>query len=125
MYFLEADIQIVGMSATIGNLPELASFLDADVYQKDFRPVELREFIKCGSELLEIKKDANSIENSFVPERTISFNVSTPLSSELILKEFDSKINFYLPNSTKKMRLKKIPIMWLDWFQKSYQINHV
>lgn len=63
------------MSATIGNLPELAQFLDADVYQKDFRPVELREFIKCGSDLLEIKKDANSIENTFAYDRTVSFNV--------------------------------------------------
>lgn len=63
------------MSATIGNLPELASFLDADVYQKDFRPVELREFIKCGSDLVEIKKDADCIENTFAMERTISFNV--------------------------------------------------
>lgn len=71
-----ADIQIVGMSATIGNLPELAGFLDADVYQKDFRPVELREFIKCGSDLVEIKKDVDSFENAFVFERTISFNVS-------------------------------------------------
>lgn len=72
-----ANIQIVGMSATIGNLPELAAFLDADVYQKDFRPVELREFVKCGSDLLEIKKDADSIENTFVYDRTVSFNVST------------------------------------------------
>lgn len=68
------------MSATIGNLPELASFLDADVYQKDFRPVELREFIKCGSDLVEIKKETDSMENAFVTERTISFNVSTPVN---------------------------------------------
>lgn len=65
------------MSATIGNLPELASFLNADVYQKDFRPVELREFIKCGSDLVELKKNADCVENAFVPERTISFNVNT------------------------------------------------
>lgn len=71
-----ANIQIVGMSATIGNLPELAQFLNADVYQKDFRPVELREFIKCGSDLVEIKKDTGNIENTFAYDRTVSFNVS-------------------------------------------------
>lgn len=64
------------MSATIGNLPELAEFLNADVYQKDFRPVELREFIKCGSDLIEIKKDGNSVENTFAYDRTVSFNVN-------------------------------------------------
>lgn len=72
-----ANIQIVGMSATIGNLPELAQFLDADVYQKDFRPVELREYIKCGADIVEIKKDKNNIESQFVHDRTVSFNVST------------------------------------------------
>lgn len=69
------------MSATIGNLPELAQFLNADIYQKDFRPVELREFIKCGSDLVEIKKDTGNIENTFVYDRTVSFNVSILIST--------------------------------------------
>lgn len=63
------------MSATIGNLPELAGFLNADVYQKDFRPVELREYLKCGSDIMEMKKDADSIEDAFKYDRTVSFNV--------------------------------------------------
>lgn len=86
--FQLAGIQIVGMSATIGNLPELASFLDADVYQKDFRPVELREFIKCGSDLVEIKKDADCVENTFAMERTISFNVRAHSVKTIPMSEF-------------------------------------
>lgn len=63
------------MSATIGNLDELAMFLNADVYNKDFRPVELREHIKCASDILEIRKDAIDIESTFVPVRTVDFKV--------------------------------------------------
>lgn len=65
------------MSATIGNLPELAEFLNADIYHKDFRPVELREFIKCGADLLEIKKGADTFDEMFVRDRTVSFGVSS------------------------------------------------
>lgn len=102
-FFFIGDIQIVGMSATIGNLPELACFLNADVYQKDFRPVELREFIKCGSDLLEIKKGADCIENAFVHDRTVSFNVSTFFYFSKDRHKIGTIIYFLHNGSTKMM----------------------
>ncbi|XP_018331856.1 helicase POLQ-like [Agrilus planipennis] len=50
-------IQIVGMSATIGNLSDICTFLKADVYKKDFRPVELIEYVKIGNEIARIHWD--------------------------------------------------------------------
>lgn len=75
MFAVIAGIQIVGMSATIGNVNELATFLNADVYNKDFRPVELTEHIKCGSDILQIKKNTTDIDDAFVPVRTVDYNV--------------------------------------------------
>ncbi|ALC43373.1 mus301 [Drosophila busckii] len=74
--FLKANIQIVGMSATIGNLNEISNFLNADVYTRGFRPVELREYIKCGTDVLEVKAAGATLEEMFVPQRTVSFNYS-------------------------------------------------
>lgn len=65
------------MSATIGNLPEVAKFLKADVYTRDFRPVELREFIKCGTDLMQIKPGSNNsgdLSDTFVFDRSVEFN---------------------------------------------------
>ncbi|KAJ8984879.1 hypothetical protein NQ317_002719 [Molorchus minor] len=65
--FLKANIQIVGMSATIGNLPDICKFLNADVYTQDFRPVELTEYVKCGKEIAKINwkysKDDDLLKN--------------------------------------------------------------
>lgn len=69
------NIQIVGMSATIGNLPEICQFLKADVYTQDFRPVELKEYLKCGNEICEINRDAKCEEDYLVPYRTLDFKV--------------------------------------------------
>jgi len=35
------------MSATIGNIKEIAQFLNADTYSQNFRPVEIIEYVKC------------------------------------------------------------------------------
>ena len=64
------------MSATIGNLNEIAKFMNADVYTRDFRPVELTEYIKCGSDILKIKPNHMTEEDSFEFVRTVDYSVS-------------------------------------------------
>ncbi|XP_064142893.1 DNA polymerase theta isoform X4 [Loxodonta africana] len=44
-------VQIIGMSATLPNLELVASWLNAELYHTDFRPVPLLESIKIGSSI--------------------------------------------------------------------------
>uniref|UniRef100_A0AAG5DNE5 DNA polymerase theta n=1 Tax=Anopheles atroparvus TaxID=41427 RepID=A0AAG5DNE5_ANOAO len=76
---LRAGIQIVGMSATIGNLTEVARFMLADVYCRDFRPVELKEYVKCGDDLYEVRGQAQRTEEVFGEKRRLQFDYTDEL----------------------------------------------
>ncbi|XP_013370681.1 PREDICTED: DNA polymerase theta isoform X2 [Chinchilla lanigera] len=48
---LSNAVQVVGMSATLPNLEVVASWLNAELYHTDFRPVPLLESIKIGNSI--------------------------------------------------------------------------
>ncbi|XP_061931993.1 helicase POLQ-like isoform X1 [Apis cerana] len=49
--YINDNIHIIGMSATIGNLEEIATFLNADLYTGNFRPIEIKEYVKCDENI--------------------------------------------------------------------------
>ncbi|XP_047356162.1 helicase POLQ-like isoform X3 [Vespa velutina] len=57
--YINEDIHIVGMSATIGNLEEVAQFLNAELYTGTFRPIKIQEYVKCQDDmwLIDIHKE--------------------------------------------------------------------
>ncbi|XP_069680536.1 helicase POLQ-like [Periplaneta americana] len=77
LLYLDANIQIVGMSATIGNLCEVATFLKAETYTKNFRPVELKEYVKCDDCLYAINYNTPCSDEMLVLERRLSYSYAT------------------------------------------------
>lgn len=63
------------MSATIGNVNEVCSFLDATVYSKNFRPVELTEYVKCSNEIARINWNHEDESDLLVEHKKVDFNV--------------------------------------------------
>ena len=54
-------MQVVAMSATVGNLEELSTFLDAELFTQDFRPVKLVEHVVVGNDILEVRGTGASV----------------------------------------------------------------
>lgn len=46
-------VQVVALSATMGNVDQLAHWLQAKLYRTTFRPIPLHEYIKVGQEIMD------------------------------------------------------------------------
>ena len=66
-------LQVVAMSATVGNLKELAAFLQAELFTDNFRPVELKEHLVVGRQVMEVRgSGASTVEERVVYARTVA-----------------------------------------------------
>jgi len=48
-------IQMISMSATVGNLREISTFLESELYTDSWRPVQLQEYIKVGRDIHKVQ----------------------------------------------------------------------
>lgn len=72
LFFFLALIHIIGMSATIGNIDEMAKFLNAELYIRNFRPIEIKEYVKCEEKIWLIDPRE---EDMFTDMKTINYKV--------------------------------------------------
>ncbi|XP_030902646.2 helicase POLQ-like isoform X4 [Melopsittacus undulatus] len=74
--YASKNTQIVGMSATLNNVGDLQKFLQAEYYTNNFRPVELKEYIKIRDTIYAVDSKA---ENGFTFSRLLNFKYSSNL----------------------------------------------
>ncbi|XP_070647808.1 helicase POLQ-like isoform X3 [Bos indicus] len=68
--------QIIGMSATLNNVEDLQKFLQAEYYTSQFRPVELKEYLKINDTIYEVNSRA---ENGMTFSRLLNYKYSDTL----------------------------------------------
>ncbi|XP_040093181.1 helicase POLQ-like isoform X4 [Oryx dammah] len=68
--------QIIGMSATLNNVEDLQKFLQAEYYTSQFRPVELKEYLKINDTIYEVDSRA---ENGMTFSRLLNYKYSDSL----------------------------------------------
>ncbi|XP_059214014.1 helicase POLQ-like [Centropristis striata] len=68
--------QIIGMSATLGNIRDLQKFLRAENYTNDFRPVQLKEYVKLQDTIYEVDPKE---EDCFRFSRLLNFKYSSSM----------------------------------------------
>ncbi|KAL3864360.1 hypothetical protein ACJMK2_006050 [Sinanodonta woodiana] len=67
------NTHIIGMSATLSNIDDLRLFLKADVYNSDFRPVELTEYVKLDENIYSLDPKSKCPEDQFKHNRVVMF----------------------------------------------------
>ncbi|XP_049741811.1 helicase POLQ-like isoform X3 [Elephas maximus indicus] len=74
--YINKTTQIIGMSATLNNVEDLQEFLQAEYYTNQFRPVELKEYLKINDEIYEVDSKA---ENGITFSRLLNYKYSDSL----------------------------------------------
>ncbi|KAM6975144.1 helicase POLQ-like isoform 1-T1 [Tautogolabrus adspersus] len=74
--YMSKSTQIIGMSATLGNINDLQTFLRAENYTNDFRPVQLKEYVKLNDTIYEVDPKE---ENCFRFSRPLNFKYSSAM----------------------------------------------
>ncbi|MEM5802019.1 MAG: DEAD/DEAH box helicase [Candidatus Aenigmatarchaeota archaeon] len=104
--------QILGLSATIRNVNELANWLNASFYMSDFRPVKLFEGIaynskiqfygRKGYELSNLEIDAGIVQNTLQMNKQCLFFVSTRKGAEALAEKLSKLVKSYLKRSEER-----------------------
>lgn len=94
------DIQILGLSATIGNPDELAEWLNANLVKSEWRPVELKEYAIVGKAL---KKIGNLTNDSISAGGQVLIFVNSRRSSESLANELGSKLKLNVDKKLEKI----------------------
>ena len=104
--------QILALSATIRNAPELAKWLNAILVLSDFRPVELHEGIyynskisfygRKGYELSQLEPEAAIAENVMQLKKQTLYFVATRRSAESLAEKLTKTIKPYLKRTEEK-----------------------
>ncbi|XP_034047739.1 helicase POLQ-like [Thalassophryne amazonica] len=68
--------QIIGMSATLRNIKDLQMFLKAEHYTNDFRPVQLKEYVKLKDTIYEVDPKE---DECFTLSRVLAFKYSSAM----------------------------------------------
>ncbi|KAM4720030.1 helicase POLQ-like isoform 1-T2 [Anableps anableps] len=74
--YMSKATQIIGMSATLGNIKDLQTFLGAENYTNDFRPVQLKEYVKLNDSIYEVDPKE---ENCFRFSRMLNYKYSSSM----------------------------------------------
>ncbi|KAM9662013.1 helicase POLQ-like isoform 2-T2 [Morphnus guianensis] len=74
--YTSKNTQIIGMSATLNNVGDLQKFLQAEYYTNNFRPVELKEYVKIRDSIYAVD---SKTENGFTFSRLLNFKYSSNL----------------------------------------------
>ncbi|TPX37004.1 DNA-directed DNA polymerase [Synchytrium microbalum] len=85
-YVLRDEIQVVAMSATISNIAVLASWLSADLYISDYRPVPLTEYIKVNDtqEVWDVHLGTKRCLKDIYPYDKLDPDMLVPLVAETV-----------------------------------------